>query len=70
MIILCVVRCAEANSQKKLLYYNNRCTAGGPKPTGRDFNWLSFLPRASGFGGTSSGVREYIGRLYYELKFA
>ena len=40
------------------------------KATGRGFNWLSFLPSAGGFGLTSGGIREYIGRLYYELKFA
>ena len=40
------------------------------KGTGRQFTWLSFLPSANGFALTSSGVREYIGRLYYELKFA
>ena len=39
------------------------------KATGRQFTWLSFLPSANGFALTSSGVREYIGRLYYELKF-
>ena len=40
------------------------------RATGRDFSWLSFLPSASGFSKTSGGIREYIGRLYYELKFA
>ena len=40
------------------------------KATGREFNWLSFLPSAGGFERTSGGIREYIGRLYYGLKFA
>ena len=40
------------------------------RATGRDFSWLSFLPSASGFSATSSGIREYIGRFYYEFKFA
>lgn len=40
------------------------------KATGRAFTWLSFLPSAGGFALTSGGIREYIGRLYYELKFA
>ena len=39
------------------------------KATGKTSNWLSFVPSASGFGRTSSGVREYIGRLYYRIKF-
>lgn len=39
------------------------------KAVGREFTWLSFLPTASGFALTSGGIREYIGRLYYELKF-
>ena len=39
------------------------------RATGRDFTWLSFLPSASGFSATSNGIREYIGRFYYELKF-
>ena len=40
------------------------------KAIGREFTWLSFLPSAGGFALTSGGIREYIGRLYYELKFA
>ena len=39
------------------------------KATGQTLNWLSFLPSASGFSRTSEGIREYIGRLYYKLKF-
>ena len=37
--------------------------------TGQALNWLSFLPNASGFSKASQGIREYIGRLYYKLKF-
>ena len=40
------------------------------KATGQTLSWLSFLPSSSGFSGTSEGIREYIGRLYYKLKFA
>ena len=40
------------------------------KATGKTLSWLSFLPNANGFKQTSEGVREYIGRLYYKLKFA
>ena len=40
------------------------------KATGKTLSWLSFLPNATGFKQTSEGVREYIGRLYYKLKFA
>ena len=32
--------------------------------------WLSFIPSAGAFEKTSSGIREYIGRLYYWLRFA
>jgi uncharacterized SAM-binding protein YcdF (DUF218 family) len=28
-------------------------------------SWLALLPSAGAFGSTSSGIREYIGRLYY-----
>ena len=38
--------------------------------TGQTLSWLSFLTSASGFSRTSEGIREYIGRLYYKLKFA
>ena len=40
------------------------------KSTGQTLSWLSFLPSASGFSRTSEGIREYIGRFYYKLKFA
>ena len=40
------------------------------KATGQPLSWLSFLPSSSGFNGTSEGIREYIGRLYYKLKLA
>ena len=40
------------------------------KATGQTLSWLSFLPSAIGFSRTSEGIREYIGRLYYTLKFA
>ena len=39
------------------------------KATGVDLTWLTFLPSASGFERTSSGIREYIGRLYYRYKY-
>jgi uncharacterized SAM-binding protein YcdF (DUF218 family) len=40
------------------------------KATGQTINWLSLIPSAGGFRRTSEGIREYIGRLYYTLKFA
>ena len=40
------------------------------KATGQTLSWLAFLPSAWGFGRTSEGIREYIGRFYYKLKFA
>jgi uncharacterized SAM-binding protein YcdF (DUF218 family) len=40
------------------------------KATGQTRSWLSFLPSASGFSRTSAGIREYIGRFYYKLKFS
>ena len=40
------------------------------KATGQTLSWRSFLPSAWGFGRTSEGIREYIGRFYYKLKFA
>ena len=39
------------------------------KSTGRKLDWLSFIPSAGAFVRTSDGVREYIGRVYYWLKF-
>ena len=38
--------------------------------TGKDLNWLSFLPSSEGFKRTSKGIREYIGRIYYKFTFA
>ena len=40
------------------------------KAIGQTLSWLSFLPSASGFSRTSEGIKEYIGRFYYKLKFA
>ena len=34
----------------------------------RPYDWLSFLPNAEAFFWTSSGIREYIGRLYYWIR--
>ena len=34
----------------------------------RPYVWLSFLPNAEAFFWTSSGIREYIGRLYYWIR--
>ena len=40
------------------------------RATGKKLTWLSFLPNAVDFGNTSSGIREYIGRFYYRVKFS
>ena len=32
-------------------------------------NWLDMIPSAKAFKETSSGLREYIGRMYYWLRF-
>ena len=40
------------------------------KATGKDLNWLSFLPSSNGFKRTSEGIREYIGRIYYKYRLA
>jgi len=32
-------------------------------------DWLDFIPSAEAFRDTSDGIRDYIGRLYYWLKF-
>ena len=40
------------------------------KATSRDVTWLHFIPSADAFRNTSSGIREYIGRFYYWLKYA
>ena len=34
----------------------------------RPYDWLSFLPNADAFFWTSSGIREYIGLLYYWIR--
>ena len=33
-------------------------------------SWLHFIPSAEAFKDTSSGIREYIGRLYYWIKYS
>jgi len=40
------------------------------KAASRDVTWLHFIPSADAFRDTSNGIREYIGRFYYWLKFA
>ena len=40
------------------------------KAASRDVTWLHFIPSADAFSDTSNGIREYIGRFYYWLKFA
>ena len=40
------------------------------KASSGDVTWLHFIPSADAFRDTSSGIREYIGRLYYWLKYA
>lgn len=40
------------------------------KAASRDVTWLHFIPSADAFKATSNGIREYIGRFYYWLKFA
>ena len=40
------------------------------KAASRDVTWLHFIPSADAFRNTSSGIREYIGRFYYWLKYA
>jgi uncharacterized SAM-binding protein YcdF (DUF218 family) len=32
-------------------------------------SWLDMIPSAEAFEETSSGLREYIGRMYYWLRF-
>ena len=41
----------------------------GFKALGHNINWLHFLPSAAGLKKTSNAVREFIGRLYYKVKF-
>jgi uncharacterized SAM-binding protein YcdF (DUF218 family) len=38
------------------------------KVSGTSVDWLDYIPSADGLRNTSSGIREYIGRLYYQLK--
>ena len=38
------------------------------KVSGIAVDWLDYIPSAEGFRNTSNGIREYIGRLYYQLK--
>ena len=40
------------------------------KAASRDVTWLHFIPSADAFSDTSNGIREYIGRFYYWLKYA
>jgi len=40
------------------------------KAASRDVTWLHFIPSADAFKATSNGIREYIGRFYYWLKYA
>ena len=40
------------------------------KAASRDVTWLHFIPSADAFSDTANGIREYIGRFYYWLKFA
>ena len=35
----------------------------------RSISWLDMIPSAQAFSATSSGLREYIGRIYYWLRF-
>lgn len=36
---------------------------------GYNVNWLDFIPSAQAFKETSDGIREYLGRIYYRLRF-
>ena len=40
------------------------------KVASRDITWLHFIPSADALRNTSSGIREYLGRIYYWLKYA
>ena len=40
------------------------------KVASRDITWLHFIPSADALKNTSSGIREYLGRIYYWLKYA
>jgi len=37
--------------------------------TKADLDWTDWVPSANAFGGTSLGIREYIGRLYYWIRY-
>lgn len=39
------------------------------KYANREFEWLELIPSGDGFKDNSEGLREYIGRWYYRLKF-
>jgi uncharacterized SAM-binding protein YcdF (DUF218 family) len=38
------------------------------KVSGTAVDWLDYIPSADGFRDASNGIREYIGRLYYQMK--
>jgi uncharacterized SAM-binding protein YcdF (DUF218 family) len=40
------------------------------KAAGNNLDWLDFVPNADAFASTSFGLREFIGRAYYWLKFS
>ena len=40
------------------------------KVASREITWLHFIPSADALRNTSSGIREYLGRIYYWLKYA
>ena len=40
------------------------------KAASRNMTWLHFIPSADALRNTYSGIREYLGRIYYRLKYA
>ena len=40
------------------------------KSSGGHIDWMSFVPSAGGLNKTSEGIREFVGRLYYWIRFA
>ncbi len=40
------------------------------KSSSGKLDWLAFIPSANGLNTTSKAVREFIGRLYYSIKYA
>ena len=40
------------------------------KSSSGKLDWLAFIPSANGLSTTSKAVREFIGRLYYSIKYA